>query len=54
MLVETRAGPRSRSVTRPGAVLALETPGITKLVLYEPPFIVDDSPRRCPTTTWRI
>jgi pimeloyl-ACP methyl ester carboxylesterase len=30
-----------------GAVLALEaataTPGITKLVLYEPPFIVDDS-----------
>ena len=44
VLVETLAAPRSRSVTRPGAVLALETPGITKLVLYEPPFIVDDSP----------
>ena len=42
----TRAEPRSRSVTRPArarARVALETPGITKLVLYEPPFIVDDS-----------
>ena len=46
-LVEDAGGTASAFGHSSGAVLALEaaaaTPGITKLVLYEPPFIVDDS-----------
>jgi pimeloyl-ACP methyl ester carboxylesterase len=46
-LVEDAGGTAFAFGHSSGAVLALEgataTPGITKLVLYEPPFIVDDS-----------
>ena len=46
-LVEEAGGTAFALGHSSGAVLALEaatsTPGITKLVLYEPPFIVDDS-----------
>jgi pimeloyl-ACP methyl ester carboxylesterase len=46
-LVEDAGGTTFAFGHSSGAVLALETavatPGITKLVLYEPPFIVDDS-----------
>lgn len=46
-LVEEAGGTAYALGHSSGAVLALEaaagTPGITKLVLYEPPFIVDDS-----------
>jgi pimeloyl-ACP methyl ester carboxylesterase len=46
-LVEDAGGTASTFGHSSGAVLALEaaaaTPGITNLVLYEPPFIVDDS-----------
>ena len=46
-LVEEAGGTANALGHSSGAVLALEaaaaTPGITKLVLYEPPFIVDDS-----------
>ena len=46
-LVEDAGGAAFAFGHSSGAVLALEsavaTPGITKLVLYEPPFIVDDS-----------
>ena len=46
-LVEEAGGTAFAFGHSSGAVLALEaataTPGITKLVLYEPPFIVDDS-----------
>ena len=46
-LVEDAGGTAYAIGHSSGAVLALEaaaaTPGITKLVLYEPPFIVDDS-----------
>ena len=47
VLVEHAGGTAFAFGHSSGAVLALEaaleTPGITKLVLYEPPFIVDDS-----------
>ncbi|HJY31464.1 MAG TPA: alpha/beta hydrolase [Actinomycetota bacterium] len=46
-LVEQAGGTAFAFGHSSGAVLALETavetPGITKLVLYEPPFVVDDS-----------
>jgi pimeloyl-ACP methyl ester carboxylesterase len=46
-LVEEAGGTAFALGHSSGAVLALEaavaTPGITKLVLYEPPFVVDDS-----------